>query len=222
MNDSRLFKALQAELALPLPGRTYQLKLAADSRKTDQLKATGRTDHAAVSLIICVEEEKDPELVLIKRTEYPGPHSGQVSFPGGKKDAVDPSLLATAVRETKEEIGIGLDAAECIGRLTPLDIQVSGFRVHPFVFYIDRVLNFTPDPEEVDYTIRFPIGILLDETLIKTHTFQYGPICFEAPYFAIQDEIVWGATAMILAEFREILARMAKKDEGVLGIPGDF
>ena len=209
---------MREELSRPLPGREYQFKLAPRHRLL-----TDNSDkpavNAAVALIIIPAGNTGWELVLIKRTEYNGYHSGQVSLPGGKHDPDDNSLIQTALRETEEEIGIKLLPDQCLGHLTILDIKVSGFRVHPFVFYLDQLPVFRLEEQEVNYLIRFDIFSLLNERLIKTITFTDADYSFDAPYFAISNEIVWGATSMILSEFAEVLRRVGKKNPG-LKIPG--
>lgn len=217
---TRLSRALKEELNKPLPGKDFQTKLSPDHRRFDIEEPVKYTD-AAVALIIWEAAPEKALMTLMKRTEYDGPHSGQVSFPGGKQDPGDKNLLDTAIRETREETGTDLLPEENLGKLSPLDIYVSGFRVHPFVFFTRRKLEFHPDSEEVSYLLQFPITDLLDESLIKQHLFKINGFEFEAPYFDICDEIVWGATSMILSEFKEILLRTDKKNPGLLRKPGE-
>lgn len=205
-----LSEALREELNNPLPGIEFQLMFAPGHRQMPNPLKDSLTD-AAVSLIILNFEVNEPEMLLIRRTEYDGPHSGQISLPGGKMDGTDNSLQDTAIRETREEIGVELNKKEYLGKLSLLDIPVSSFRVHPFVFILDRNIELDPDPNEVSYLIRFKIKDLLDNTNIKTHRFSFDKYDFEAPYFSIKNEIVWGATSMILSEFAEILKRIDKK-----------
>lgn len=209
-----LREALLEELAKPLPGITSQLKMSPEHRSFQHRSAENIIE-AAVSLVILNTGQKKPQMVLIKRPEYEGHHSGQVSFPGGKMDSSDFSLLDCAIRETREETGLALDVSENLGKLTPLDIPVSGFRVTPFVFFVNRSVEFLPDTGEVEYLICFPLKILLDESIIRLHRFRHEEFEFEAPYFPIKNEIVWGATSMILAEFADILRNADKKNPGL-------
>lgn len=207
-------EVLRKELSNPLPGKEYQLKLAPEHRPFKHDNSSPVID-AAVSLIIMGQKPGETEVLLIRRPEYNGHHSGQVSFPGGKRDKADTSLLSTAIRETHEEIGINLQDFEFLGELSSLDITLSGFRVHPFVFLLNRKLRFTLDSVEVRYLIRFPVVDLLDEKKIKTFRFSGDKYDFDAPCYSVEDEIVWGATSMILSEFAEILKRVIKKNPGL-------
>ena len=208
-----LHDALREEFMYPLPGWPYQRKLAPETRQQFNRDETGVTD-AAVSILLL---DPVPEIVLIRRAEYEGHHSNQVSFPGGKKDVSDASLLHTSIRETYEEIGVRPEPTEYAGELTPLDIPVSNYRVFPFVFHLQREVDFKPDPAEVRYIIRFPARDLLDDSLIKMVTPKADSSWFkDIPYYDLANEFVWGATSMILSEFAEILKRIHKKNPGLL------
>ena len=131
--DQKIFvQNIRRELGKKLPGQTYQYQMAPDDRRLQNLVKVGKPKDAAV-LILLSSFHNGPELVFIKRTLYPGPHSGQISFPGGKADPSDPDLEYTALRETQEEIGVPSKQIRIIGSLTPLEIPVSHFKVHPFI-----------------------------------------------------------------------------------------
>ncbi len=206
-------QVLKEELALPLPGIDSQLKMAPENREIHF--DGGLKQNAAVSIVIISSNSNEKEIILIKRPEYDGHHSGQVSFPGGKEEPEDKSLLTTAMRETFEEIGIQLLNDNHLGDLTPLFIPVSRFMVYPYIFIKHTPMDFTLDPNEVDYLISFQLKNLIDKNLIKTTCLQINGHTLTTPYFAIGKEIVWGATAMILSEFVEILHRMERKNPGL-------
>jgi 8-oxo-dGTP pyrophosphatase MutT (NUDIX family) len=146
-------------------------------------------------------------LVFMKRNEYDGPHSAQVSFPGGAREEKDLSLEWTALRETREELGI-TDHIEILGSLTGLYIPVSNFRVKPYVGWITDKPAFNPDPSEVQYLIEASLNDLLDPAIRDSETiFRHGKT-IEAPYFRVGEEKIWGATAMILSEFLQLASRM--------------
>lgn len=131
-------------------------------------------------------------------------HKGQISFPGGKREAGDPDMAASAVRETEEEIGVNRQRIRVLRELTPLYIPVSNFLVHPFLGLAEDRPEFTPQPEEVDGILEVPLRHILDPdkqrlTDISIHT---GLTLRDVPYYHLNDQIVWGATAMIISEFQ--------------------
>ena len=168
-----------------------------------------------MSAILYNVNKNDFEILLIKRAEYKGYHSGQISFPGGKADKKDTSLIDTAIRETYEEIGIKLKENECISILTPLIIPISGFEVTPFVFFIEKPDEFILDKKEVKYIIYCKVSELLSTEVIKKVRLTIDERKLLAPCYNISGEIVWGATSMILAEFAEILRRI-KSNPGLV------
>ncbi len=148
--------------------------------------------------------------VFIKRTENKhDKHKGQISFPGGKVDSSDTSIDATALRELEEEIGVPPTHIQIIGQLSPLVIPVSNFLVKPVIGFIESRPQFIPEVSEVAEIIEAPIHIfknietpqLIDIPLGNKMKFK------NVPYFDINGHVVWGATAMILAEFSEIAFR---------------
>jgi len=159
---------------------------------------------AAVMLLI-FPVGNEPNIVFIKRPEYIGAHSNQVSFPGGRVEKDDVNLAATAIRETQEELGNNLDNITIIGNLTPLLIPISGYEVHPYVGAIEYCPVWQPDPGEVLYTMDVPLKELFDEKNQKKETWVFNGIEREVPFYAVNNEKIWGATAMILAEFETIL-----------------
>lgn len=210
-----LLKAIKEELLLDLPGKAVQEKLAPEHVRISSPQMVKQI--ASVSLIILSDKEKS-EIIFTKRATYDGHHSGQISFPGGKEEKLDNSLIETAIRETNEEIGIGLGTEEYLGKLTPLYIPVSNFIVHPFVFFhlYKNHIEFSIDKQEVEYVILCELKNLLKKNLIKTTTLDIdNSYRITTPYYAIKKEIVWGATAMILSEFIEILERLKRKDRGL-------
>ncbi len=210
-----LYKAIKEELLLELPGKATQEKLAPKHARIPSPQSIKQ--NAAVGLIL-LSYKKKTEIIFTKRATYEGHHSGQVSFPGGKEEKLDNSLIETAIRETNEEIGIRLLGEEYLGKLTPLYIPVSDFMVHPFVFFhqYQGNIEFTIDKQEVEYVILFSLKALLNKYLIKTTTLLIDNSHeITTPYFAIKKEVVWGATAMILSEFAEILARIKRKDQNL-------
>lgn len=167
---------------------------------------------AAVLVLIAPDAAGDARVVLIRRTSYDGHHSGEVSFPGGAAEDGDADLVATALREAREEIG--LDPASIglrvLGELEPFWIPVSNFRVTPIVAVAERLPAWTRDEREVEHVIEAPLAAFLPGAPIQTlerdvreWRIRYG--AFELPELG-DGPAVWGATARILGQLGALLA----------------
>lgn len=146
-------------------------------------------------------------LVFIKRNEYDGPHSGQVSFPGGVWEPGDTDLERTALRETREELGINGEV-EILGALTDLHIPVSNFLVTPFVGWMDHTPEFSPEESEVQYLIESSLDDLNHPAARDSETLEKHGRQIEAPFYKVGSDKIWGATAMILSEVLEVASRL--------------
>ncbi len=152
----------------------------------------------------------DLQTVLICRPEYGGVHSGQISFPGGRREGQE-SLKDTALRETMEEIGIPPESLEVIGQLSPLYIPVSNFCISPFVAFCLARPVFRLDPVEVAGLIEIPLKLFLDPAVYKEeirYIQDYGER--RIPFFDVFGHHVWGATAMMLSEFLVLLQQSSQ------------
>jgi 8-oxo-dGTP pyrophosphatase MutT (NUDIX family) len=203
MNDWIL--KLEKELAKPLPGIAAQLRMSPSGRRP--LTSNKPLKNSGV-LIFLYPWREIVHLVFIKRAEYEGVHSGQVSFPGGMFEKGDNSLQYTALRETMEEIGVPADAAKVLGQLTPLHIPVSNINVFPFVAATNYRPDFSPDPGEVQYLIEVSLEELLNPGKLKNKIMPIAGNEISIPYLDIRGNHIWGATAMILSEFLEIVNRI--------------
>jgi 8-oxo-dGTP pyrophosphatase MutT (NUDIX family) len=159
---------------------------------------------AAVALIFRAGEEGRPELLFIKRAEYPGdPWSGQVAFPGGREERGDTSLSETAVRETREETGIDLDHdGRIIGRLDdlyPRSVRLPPISVRPFVFALERSEPLSLS-SEVALAFWIPFGSLATSDAWREDTVFASGIQLNARVFRHQDHVIWGMTERILAQ----------------------
>jgi len=161
---------------------------------------------SAVTIIFYSENEKI-NIIFIKRKEDGKAHGGQVAFPGGKFEKEDNKLIYTAIRETFEEIGIKIHKNQIIGQLTPIFIPVSNFKVTPFIAYLDYKPEYLLSENEVDKIITAEIHDLFGKENTGTKFFNRNNIQFTAPYFRANGDIVWGATAMILSELKEIIIK---------------
>lgn len=157
-------------------------------------------------LLLLYPKDGDIFFPLTLRQTYNGAHSGQISFPGGKIEPTDDSPTDTALRETQEELGINRSSIQILGKLTDLFIMASNFNVRPVVGYVSEVPDFKIDNREVAEVIEISIGQLLDTRLVKEKEMKVNnkyPI--QAPYFDFGGYHVWGATAMMLSEFKELI-----------------
>ena len=168
-------------------------------------KSANKPRKAAVMMLIYPKNNKS-HLALIVRNTYPGVHSAQIGFPGGKVELEDSTLTHTALRETHEEIGIHPDKIEVIKNFTTVFIPPSNFVVAPFLGISYSELEFIEQKEEVAGIIEFPLLDLLNEKTIvnKIMNTSYGNN-IEVPTFKINDHYVWGATAMMMSELKEVL-----------------
>lgn len=164
-------------------------------------------------LVLFYPKGNQPYIPLIKRPDYDGIHSGQISLPGGKREEEDQDLEATALRETSEEIGADISQVRILGKLTPLYIPPSNFMVNPFVGYVEETPSFEIDPVEVQRLIQTPISFFLEKNnvlnkeieIIRRSGRMSEVVKLETPYFDLEGEVLWGATAMILSELKELL-----------------
>ena len=145
----------------------------------------------------------------MKRPEYKGVHSGQICFPGGAQEPQDQSSKYTAIREMHEEIGVRLDIGQVIGELSPLYIPVSNFVVRPYLAYLDSKPSYTLDPLEVDNIIEVDLDGIMDDNNEGVRTIKHSQgFELETPCFVFNKKVVWGASAMILAELKEIIKKI--------------
>ena len=163
----------------------------------------------AAVLILLYPKNNRTHLVLIERNSYLGVHSSQIAFPGGKVEVNDPSVAFTALRETQEEIGVEMNKVTIIKAFTEVYIPPSNFMVFPFLGYVNEELQFNPEPREVASVIELSIENFLDERLVVTKEMNTSySNSIRVPAFKIKEYYVWGATAMILSEVKEVLKKI--------------
>lgn len=203
MEVSELVHVLERALKAPLPGRLGQQEMAPLPLEEERfdLRRKEQARKGAVLVLIC-PSASGIQIPFIKRATYKGVHSGQIALPGGKMDPSDRDLGHTALRETEEEIGVDRQKIQLLGALSDLYIPPSNFCIRPFIGFTSEIPLFKPDSREVERLICTNFDVLVDEGIKKKKTFPIpsgGEIL--APYFEIDREVVWGATAMILSEF---------------------
>jgi len=191
-----------------LPAFDAHLKMAPLDR-VESLKNIGiesENPRLAAVMMLFYPKNDTAHLVLIVRNSYKGVHSAQIAFPGGKHELEDQNFAETALRETHEELGIHPDKIEILKPFTELYIPPSNFMVYPFLGISKEELNFIPQLSEVANIIELPLSLFLDDALVvNTNLSTSYADNISIPAFKIEKHIVWGATAMMLSELKEVL-----------------
>jgi 8-oxo-dGTP pyrophosphatase MutT (NUDIX family) len=140
----------------------------------------------------------EAHLILTKRPQSMRSHRGEIAFPGGKQDPGDPTLLAAALRESREEIGLDPGAVEVVAELDRISTVASMFTITPFVGVLAAPPALRPDPVEVDHAFAVPISELLDPDAYREESWELWGAWRPMAFFELPGETVWGATARIL------------------------
>ena len=207
MDYGKQITYLEEKLKGPLPGAAAQRKMASKVRGISMDIPPDAKESAVMGLLF--PKENDLNLLLIKRTEDGRPHSGQIGFPGGRREDADDNLLITALRETHEEVGIPSTSITVLGALSSLYIPVSKSNVFPYIGFTSQQPEYVLSADEVQYVIEVPVRELFDPAIksIKSITPSAFPdITLTTPVYEWQPEhIIWGATAMMIAELEELM-----------------
>lgn len=212
MTFSEFEKRIVKVTNLELPGEAIQHKMApierlSELKKNAIQKQTARK--AGVMALFYPSQSLDTHLILILRKTYKGVHSAQVGFPGGKIEPEDQSLLETALRETEEEVGVNAKSISVLKQLTEIYIPPSDFFVQPFLGVTYQTPIFIPQEEEVEALIEVPLTHFMDDKILTTSTLSTSYATnIQVPAFMLNDHVVWGATAMMLSEVRELLKQV--------------
>lgn len=194
---------------LPLPGLPSQAKLSPPFRKEllEEFKSLSATaKKAGVMALFYPDEEDICKLCLILRKTYMGVHSAQVGFPGGRFECEDKSLLETALRETEEEVGINRETISVIREMSEIYIPPSNFLVYPFIGTLLTRPRYILQESEVEAVIEANLSELLDENSIsdiRVLTSMGKDVA--VPAFTLSGHVVWGATAMMLGEIKDLI-----------------
>jgi len=208
MHFHTLTTHLQQRLQQALPGAIAQNKMQPLLRHSNSWKPNPKTAKKAGVLLLLYPHNDSIYTALMQRTEDGYAHSGQISLPGGRYDASDPDLIATALRETEEEFGIDRNLPTVIGQLSELYIEASNTLVLPSIASLSERPIFTPEAKEVAQIIEVDLRHLSDKNIIsqKIITHKAGHYSVEAPFFHIhQQHTLWGATARMVSEFLYLL-----------------
>lgn len=199
-----MVKRLRARLSDPLPGTRAHLQMAPEYRQDPfLLSVLGKTCREAAVLALLVPLEGDPAIVLTLRHSRLAHHGGQISFPGGSREPGE-SLVDTALREAREEIGL-TDAVEILGPLSPIYIPPSAFCVYPSVAVCRSAPELSPREAEVEAILHVPLSQLLDPATRRREQREVRGTLAWVPFYSVGPYEIWGATAMILSELLLLL-----------------
>ena len=194
---------------MPLPGVESQLKLSPPFRRElmeQQREAMKNSKKAAVTALFYPDDRQVTKLVLILRKTYKGVHSAQVGFPGGRREDADESLQHAALRETWEEVGVPIGDIKVLKPMTELYIPPSNFTVYPFLGITHKTPEFVKQDEEVEEILEVLLeDFLSDESVSNVDVMTSYGIEIEVPAFLLNGHVVWGATAMMLSELKDLL-----------------
>lgn len=168
-----------------------------------------KPNEAGVLAVFYPDLRDNAKLVLILRKTYKGVHSNQVGFPGGRVESFDKDLEQTALRETEEEVGIFRKDVQIIKKLTKLYIPPSNFWVHPYMGLLHKTPSLIAQEEEVEKIIEVDLDHFLDERNMITEILSTSYAeNIEVPAFSLNGHVVWGATAMMLSELKDLIKKV--------------
>jgi 8-oxo-dGTP pyrophosphatase MutT (NUDIX family) len=209
MNDFTTFiEKLSLRLSEPLPGQDAHNKMASESRLRLKMPSPSERTRESAVLILFYPSKNKIFIPLILRPQYDGVHGGQMAFPGGRAEKEDENLTRTAMREAQEEIGVRLTDIKIIGQLTKLYIPPSNFFVQPVIGYMNHKPDFYPDAREVDKVIEVELEEIINPEIIGRKVLNVRGVEVDAPFYLIQENTVWGATAMMISELLMVISEL--------------
>ncbi len=206
IKSGAIYELIQNELS-NLPGEEAHLQMVPYRTKKSLMKSEGKPPMESAVLCLLSKERETLKITLMERTKDSSPHSGQISFPGGKKEQSDFDLSQTALRETHEEIGISPNNIALLGQLTPFYIPVSNFQVTPFIGFTQNTNQLILSQREVKSVFHITIDDLINPNhLLKRDIPNHlGQVLKNVPCFYINQKVIWGATSLVLNEVKMIL-----------------
>jgi 8-oxo-dGTP pyrophosphatase MutT (NUDIX family) len=204
LSTAPTIERVRAAMRGPLPGPRAQVTMAPRPRPLSP--PPGVKPRQAGVLLLVYPIHTVLHLVLTLRTSSLNHHSGQISLPGGGWEEGDTSFQETALREAREEIGIATGGLELLGLLTSLYIPPSNNTIHHFVAYAPQRPEFHPDPREVAKLLEVPVHLFLDPATRREEDWSRNGMVRHIPFYAVGQYKVWGATAIVLAEFMALIS----------------
>ncbi|MDO6760336.1 CoA pyrophosphatase [Tamlana sp. 2_MG-2023] len=212
MNFDTFLKALSKIENIPILGEASHFKMVPSFRHEflrNQEVAIENAKLAGVLALFYPNNAHETYFVLILRNTYKGVHSAQVAFPGGRYEDEDASLKETALRETFEEVGVPMEHMKVVKKLSQVYIPPSNFYVQPFVGVTHKTPKFKKQADEVESIIEVSLSDFLDDSFLVTKKVKSSySLEVEVPAFKLNGHIVWGATAMMLSEIKDLLKEL--------------
>lgn len=156
-------------------------------------------DRLDAAVLVPITDEAVPKLVLTRRAHHMNSHAGQVAFPGGRRDSTDASIIATALRESREEIGLPEKEVAVIGQLDVFT-SLMGLRVQPIVGVIPKDIPFVPNPDEIESIFKVPVEFFLNTKPVFDMRFKHQGMELVAPSFNFGDYSIWGLTGYMIVD----------------------
>ncbi|WP_417289584.1 NUDIX hydrolase [Corallibacter sp.] len=212
MNFDDFLKYTSKVKNIPLPAEASQFKMSPPFRLKLQEMQKDKMKHAKTAGVMALfypDLQHQTKLVLILRKTYKGVHSAQIGFPGGKLELLDESIEHAALRETYEEVGVPIEDIKVLKKLTQVYIPPSNFYVHPFLGITHKTPKFIKQDEEVEDIVEVTLSDFLNDANVITESVStsYNKKV-EVPAFNLNNHIVWGATAMMLSEVKDLLKQL--------------
>jgi len=212
MRFEKFLKLVSKIENIPLPAETSHLKMLPPFRDAlikKQEKVLSKAKQAGVLVLFYPDKNQVTKLILILRKTYKGVHSAQVAFPGGKLEIQDVSLQDTALRETFEEVGVPIESVKIIRKISQVYIPPSHFYVQPYIGVTQETPKFIKQDDEVEKLIEVDLEHFLDDKSLVLENIKASYVTeVEVPAFKLNDYIVWGATAMMLSEVKDLLKQL--------------
>ncbi|MGL5892774.1 MAG: NUDIX hydrolase [Bacteroidia bacterium] len=204
------FERMRLRLAQPLPGEDAQNRMTSRELKPVEHYLRENPNYRRSAVLMTLYPHKgEIHTLLIKRPSYQGVHSGQLALPGGAEEPEDRSPAHTALREAYEEVGLGASPEQMLGALTPLYIPPSNFLVRPFMLQLSERPIWKPSADEVESLLEIPLRTFLDQQIKERRKITIGNgMTIEAPCYIIEENILWGATAMMFSEMEVLLGEI--------------
>ncbi len=212
MNFETFIKSTSKIKNLNLPGESSQFKMSPPFRReliADNKAKMQNAKQAGVMALFYPNKKGETYLILILRKTYKGVHSAQVGFPGGKFEVSDVNLKYTALRETFEEVGVPTEDVSVIKKMSELYIPPSNFTVAPYIGIANKTPQFVKQEDEVEDLLEVALSHFLDDANTGDVAVMTSmDVQLEVPAFTLNGHVVWGATAMMLSELKDLLKKV--------------